>query len=124
MNILPTDKHDIDACHRLADASDDHVISNIDGLLEWTKDINWPVAPLVINRIKTLGSELALPISKILDGNDSVWKYFLINYLLPRLSPELKLQLREPLQKLVEAPSENDRKEEVSTSAKEFLDGL
>ena len=124
MKIVPIDKFDIEACKRLAEASDEHVVANIEALLEWTQDINWPVAPLIIDNIKTLGSELILPINNILSGNDSTWKYHLINYLLPQLTPELKNTLRQSLQQLTESPSENDRKEEVNLSAKEFLDGL
>jgi len=124
MNIVPTDKLDLDACDNLDEASDENVISNIEALLDWTQDINWPVAPLVINRLSSIGSKLAMPINKVLSGNDSAWKYLVITSLLPKLEPELKIEISHQLRKIVKSPTENDEQEEVNIVAREFLNGL
>ncbi len=120
MNIVPIDKHDLKTCQQLSEAGDAEVIANLDELLGWTADVNWPVASHVIDRLKTLGNELVLPLRKLLAGEDDTWKYFLIVHLLPVLREDVFSHLESDLQRIVSTPTDSEILEEVYLEAKEL----
>jgi hypothetical protein len=122
MNIVPKYKTDIVSCENLALASDDEVKKNLPELLEWLQDCNWPVAPLVIHRIKDLDSSLIDPLKSILNGNDGVWKYSIIINLLNKIRFEVLTELESGIKNLILNSSENDIYEEVNLIAQELLD--
>ena len=127
MAIIPEHKSDFKACDNLAHASDEEVKNNLNELLQWLQDINWPVAPFVIDRIKSLGTSLTKPIKNILngnDGNDGIWKYWIITNLLNLVSKEVLSELENEINRLVREPTENDKEEEVNIASQEHLDEL
>jgi len=121
MNIIPENKSDIEAGEKLLLACDSDVVDNLGEIMEWTQDINWPVAIHVYQRLSSLGAELVDPIREILEGSDSSWKYFLISNLISNLDVEVYGLLTPDLQKLVVTPTEADIAEEVNLVAKEAL---
>lgn len=121
MNIVPSNKFDVQACEELAKASDDIVIINIPELLEWVQDINWPVASLICDRLKNIGSPLVPHIKTILLGTDETWKYFVISGLLSKSSKKTICSLKPILNKIVESPTEHEKTEEVNIVALEVL---
>ena len=123
MNIVPENKLDIEACEKLVVASDVDVINNLAALLDWTQDINWPVAAHVNQRLSGLGVELVEPLREILEGEDGTWKYFTISHLFPKLRAEVLGKLMPDLQRLAASPTSSDISEEVNLAAKEVLNG-
>ena len=124
MNIIPNDKYDLDACKRLKTATDKEVFAELNELLEWTQDINWPVAIEVVNRLKLLGIELADPLNKILIGKDDPWKYYLIIHLIPHVKKEVFLLLQSEIKRIVLKPTNSEIEEEVHLEAKELFGHL
>ncbi len=122
MNIVPSDKFDVQACKELANTSDDIIIKNIPELLEWVQDINWPVASLICDRLKNIGSPLVPHIKTILLGTDETWKYFVISGLLSKSSKETIHSLKPILNKIVDTPTESEKSEEVNIVALEVLE--
>ncbi|MFK8021266.1 MAG: DUF5071 domain-containing protein [Pseudomonadales bacterium] len=118
---MPADKFDLEACKRLAIASDDDVIKNISELLEWIQDMNWPVASPICDRLSKIGSPVVPHIKKILLGTDETWKYFVISGLVHRSSEETILSLRPILNSIVEQPTGREEAEEVNIVAMEVL---
>lgn len=121
MNIVPIDRHDFETCAHLSKASDAEVIANLDELLGWTADINWPVASHVIDRIKLLDAELVLPIQKILASVDDTWKYFVIVYLISELKEDVFKALENDLERIVSNPTASEILEEVHLETKALL---
>ena len=124
MNIVPTNKCDLTACENLKVAEDREVISRLNDLLEWLQDINWPVAPKVLERISSLGQHLVKPITAILEGCDEVWKYWLISCLLPEIDLETRKSFIPMLTKIAKSPTSEEIKEEVNIVSVEVLDVL
>ena len=122
MNIVPASKIDLDACENLARASDDEVIKNISELLQWVQDINWPVAPLICKRLESLGGSLVAPVKNILNGEDDIWKYWVISSLLSEVPSTVVRELRSELEVIAENPSRGEKAEGVNVVAKELLD--
>jgi hypothetical protein len=121
MKIVPTHKSDLDACINLSVASDEEVEKKISELLEWIQDINWPVAPLICERLKDIGAPLIEPVRNILSGGDDVWKYWVISNLLEVASKETVCQLRSELENIAKNPTESEKAEEVNIVASEVL---
>ncbi len=111
----------MDACENLSKASDTEVVEKITSLLEWMQDLNWPVAPHICERLKSIGSPLVSPVKTILLGNDDVWKYWVISSLLSKISRETLMSLKSDLENIVDNPTESEKTEEVNIVAKEVL---
>lgn len=124
MHIVPRHKSDFDACENLARARDTDVIAALPALLEWLQDMNWPVARPVKARIQNLGTPLIEPLKQVLRGNDGMWKYFVIQDLLPHTATTVLTALVPDLLRLADKPTADDEFEEANLAARELLDGM
>jgi hypothetical protein len=111
--MIPKDKHDLDALELLAQASDEDVIKNANELLEWLQDINWPVFNGIVARLSPLGNKLELPITKILNGSDSIWKANIVGHLIPLFDKDSQQIYTNTLKELLNKFDENDLYEGV-----------
>lgn len=121
MKLVPTSKVDFEACANLASVSDEEVVPFVNPLLEWLQDLNWPIAPLVQKRLARLGLELVAPVRTVLNGNDDVWKYWLVSSLLPLSKTEVLMALSAEIQRVASCPTEGERNEEVHLAAQQLL---
>lgn len=121
MSIVPKHKSDLASCKNLSTASDEEVVTKIPELLEWLQDMNWPVAPLVCERLKSIGDPLIVPLRKVLTGSDACWKYWIITCLLREAPNETVFSLREALETLANHPSSSEEAEGVHLEAREVL---
>ncbi|WP_074901611.1 DUF5071 domain-containing protein [Microbulbifer thermotolerans] len=121
MRLVPIDKFDDEACEHLKAASDEEVIPHIERLLECLQDLNWPIAPLVSERLSMLGLELVQPILRILSGNDEMWKYWIVSHLLYQVSDDVFCQLRFKLNSIKLHPTKSEVEEEVFDAVCELL---
>ncbi|MBY6046679.1 DUF5071 domain-containing protein [Vannielia litorea] len=118
---LPTDKHDIAAVHRAAALAPEARTPLLPGLLEWVQDANWPVARPVADLLVAEGAALLPHLRVILQSEDAVWKYWLIELVIARLPPPDLAPLRPLLERLATAPGSADRAEEVHLAARAAL---
>ena len=110
--LLPKNKHDDSNIDKLYNLTDDEIKPIIYELLEWLQDYNWPVSPKILN-VLILRENLVFPyISSILNGNDVMWKYWIMFYLIPNFSEEHKQILKKDILKFI-----NDNKTDEDTEA-------
>ena len=121
MRLVPSSKIDFEACSNLATATDDEIAPIVSVLLEWLQDFNWPVAPLVQERLATLGAELIDPAKSVLRGNDNVWKYWLVSSLLPLVRDDVFSAVAVEVERIASNPTEGEKHEEVHIAAQELL---
>lgn len=121
MKLVPSSKIDFEACSNLAIAADDEITPFVSVLLEWLQDLNWPVAPLVQERLSTLGTELIESIKSVLNGNDDVWKYWLVSSLLPLVRDNVYCEVTVEIERIASNPTEGEKYEEVHVAAQELL---
>ncbi|MBC3908932.1 DUF5071 domain-containing protein [Undibacterium umbellatum] len=57
-------------------------------LFMWLQDINYPIAMPIADFLITVGDPLIPHIKKILRSNDDMWIYWVLQYVVERLSPE------------------------------------
>ncbi len=121
-NIVPTHKSDLQTCHDLERATDSEVVEVIPELLKWVQDINWPVAQLVIARIRTFKEPIINPILEILESEDNVWKYHIIEHLLHKVDNSVLNQLKSTIERIADNPTDLEKSEEVHLVARNLLD--
>lgn len=115
--MIPKDKYDKESVALLRSASDEEVVEIAEQLLEWLQDSNWPVFQGIIKRLSTLCRELEGPITRILEGNDSVWKLNIIEHLIPSFSHKNQKVYSKTLMMLLKRNDESDLLEGVTTIA-------
>ncbi len=119
--IVPKNKHDLDACKRLALATNDEVAIHVDMLLACLQDLNWPIAAPVSDRLAMFDQRLISPVQRILVGDDETWKYWIISYLLHHVDVAILEGLRFTLNRLAKSPTRSEAEDEVAIVALDLL---
>lgn len=94
-DFIPKNKFDDKSLYGIDELTDEEIQPIIYELLEWLQDYNWPVADKVL-KVLLKRENLVFPyISDILEGNDIIWKIWIIDLLIPTFTAEHKELLRE-----------------------------
>ena len=123
-DLLPRDKHDDDRVEMLKKMDRDKILPLLPGLFEWTQDMNWPVAISVVELLLTFPEEIVPHIQDVLSSNDDNWKYFILNDLVRNLPIESRVQFREYLTRVSEAPTNSELAEGLDETAKDILETI
>jgi hypothetical protein len=92
-------------------------------LLEWLQDYNWPVAHVLGPFLSSIGLPMLTYVRKVPEGTDDIWKYWVLSCVIED-SPQLASALRQDLLRFANAPTANERAEDVHRKAKDILAGL
>jgi len=90
-------------------------------LLQWTQDINWPVAQILCPFFASVGEPLAPYLRTVFETDDGAWKYDVLRYIVAG-SRELRIALRPELERMALNPTRFEQAEEVDLAAQEILD--
>ncbi len=125
-DLLPKDKFDTEAAGQLSKLSDTEIEPLLWDLLQWTQDMNWPVASEIVRILSDRGNLLEPYILKILSEkqDDAIWKYWILSSLLPCLTVEPSQEIMLAIKRIAEHPTMGEASEEADTAAKEFLNLL
>ena len=118
---LPAHKGDIAAAQRIVDAGMPEIEPIIGGILGWLQDYNWPVAKVLDQAFLGMGEEIVPHIKEIFESDDSVWKYWIIVIVVPKLSLEAQVALRAEIDRISKSPTNDELVEEVAAVATEYL---
>ena len=118
---IPRDKHDHAAVARAAAAGFPALNPILGDLLEWIQDANWPVAPQIAALLTNADAKIVAPVRAILTGTDGMWKYWTIELLIARASPDVFQDLCPDLERLATAPTRDDRECEADQAARSVL---
>lgn len=86
-------------------------------LLEWLQDMNWPVARVLAPFFQSIGVDLAPYLRQVLQTQDEVWKYWVIQAVVAGSRP-LTQALEPILRQILEHPTDSEHKEEVDVAAR------
>ena len=100
-DLVPKDKHDISNIDKLYSLSDEEMKPIVYDLLEWIQDYNWPVAQELIPLLKEREDIIFPYMSDILRGDDFMWKYWIMDLIIPGFSFEHKNALKDDILKLI-----------------------
>lgn len=122
-DLVPKHKSDKSHLKEIQELSDDEIRPILFLLLEWIRDINWPVASEVLLILAKHQKEVIPLISQVLnpEESDCVWKYWIIKELLPLFSyNNLKLIIPN-VRRIAINPTKDEVIEEVDCVASDFL---
>lgn len=119
--LIPKGKADLDRARAAVQAGYPAVAPILPGLAAWLKDYNWPVAHILAPFLASIGAPMAPHIWHVLNSDDAVWKYWILQLLIPFLSEDVALQFLPELRRLCSTPSEDERREELDQQARDAL---
>ncbi|MFJ5764528.1 DUF5071 domain-containing protein [Lysinibacillus sp. NPDC093210] len=122
--FLPRNKHDIDKVVEIKKLDRNILVSLLPELLVFTQDMNWPVAPGVLEILLTFPKEIVPHVNAVLSSDDDNWKWFILHFLVIELPLESRVQFKEYLTRVAETPTEVELAEELDEIAKEILETL
>lgn len=98
--LIPKDKFDNSTINQLCKLTDNEIQPIIFDLLEWLQDYNWPIAKDILP-IVVLHQNIAMPhILAILQDNDTMWKFWVIELVIPYLIYPNKQLVKSELERL------------------------
>ena len=124
VDCLPTSKWDPDAIQRLSQLDPRKRNILLPQLLIWIQDTNWPNAGKILPFLIAGREEIIPEIQWVLNGQDDIWKGNCIRHILTRLSTETVRPLLPTLKRIAEAPTANEKAEEVDVDAATCIEQL
>lgn len=118
-DLVPKDKHDISNINKLYNLSDEEMKPIVYDLLEWIQDYNWPVAQELVPLLKEREDIIFPYMSDILRGDDFMWKYWIMDLIIPDFSIEHKNALKDDILVLINDPDIDEDTESIREIAKE-----
>lgn len=123
-DLLPRHKSDNVRVEMIKKMERDEILPLLPSLLEWVQDMNWPVAPSVLELLLTFPEEILPHVQEVLSSDDDNWKWFILNYLVIELPVESRVQFKDYLTRVAETPTQNELAEEVNEIAKGILETI
>jgi hypothetical protein len=118
-HLIPKGKADLDRARAAVAAGYPAVAPILPELMAWLKDYNWPVAHILAPFLASIGAPMAPHIWHVLKTDDDVWKYWILQVILPSLPTDAALQFRSELDRLCSTPSDGERREELDQQARD-----
>ena len=116
-DLVPKNKYDDSNIDKLYSLNDEEIQPIIYDLLEWLEDGNWPIAIKVLD-VLLKHEDLVFPyVIEILNGDNIMWKYWLMNWLIPNFTSTHKEELRAILTKLTTIESDDENLISLKESA-------
>ncbi|WP_315784365.1 MULTISPECIES: DUF5071 domain-containing protein [unclassified Bradyrhizobium] len=119
--LTPKGKADLDRARAAVQAGYPAVAPILPELTAWLKDYNWPVAHILAPFLASIGAPMAPHIWHVLNSDDAVWKYWILQLLIPFLPEDVALQFLPELRRLCSTPSEDERREGLDQQARDAL---
>lgn len=123
-DYLPLNIYDVDKAEKLKKLDRNVLEPLLPDLLEYTQDMNWPVASGVVEILLTFPKEIVSHVQAIVSSNDDNWKWFILNFLVIKLPVESQVQFKQYLIRVAQTPTQNEIAEELDEIAKEIVDML
>ena len=119
--LLPRNVYDVDQVGQIKKLDRNILVSLLPGLLKFTQDINWPVAPGILEILLTFPKEIVPHVQAALSSDDDNWKWFILHSLVIKLPVESRVHFKEYLTRVAETPTQNELAEELDEISKEIL---
>ena len=123
-DCLPLNIYDVDKVEKLKKLDRNVLEPLLPDLLEYTQDMNWPVASGVVEILLTFPKEIVSHVQVVLSSDDDNWKWFILHFLVIKLPVEFQVQFKQYLIRVAQTPTQNEIAEELDEIAKEIVDML
>lgn len=122
-DLVPKNKFDFSGIERLRMLSDEEIAPILPDLLEWMKDMNWPIAKEMPGLLSEHQRMITPYIIEVLQPEqlECDWKNFIILDLLPLLDKKYLIMIKPCLERIAKNPTQDEIVEETDIEAKDFL---
>ncbi|WP_108670429.1 DUF5071 domain-containing protein [Peribacillus acanthi] len=120
-DLIPRNKNDFNRVEKIKKLDRNNILPLLPDLLVFIQDMNWPVAPAILEILLTFPTEIVPHVQDVLSTDDDNWKWFILHFLIIELPVESKVHFKEYLTRVAEKPTENELAEELNEIAKEIL---
>jgi len=120
--LVPTGKADLARAQAAVRAGYPAVAPVLYELVEWLQDYNWPVARILVPFLRSIGAPLVPHLWRVLQSDDDVWKYWVMNLLISSLSKDVASEFRRELERLCYSPEPNEKQGELDEQARQLLE--
>ncbi|WP_291285208.1 DUF5071 domain-containing protein [Flavobacterium sp.] len=117
-NLIPKDKFDFETVEQLKNYSFEEIESIIPDLLKWLQDMNWPVSRPIAALLIPYCEKISSEILKILQSQDQVWKYWILDTFGEIIKDQMVLN---EIERIAKDPTKEEIDEEVSEIAKKII---
>ncbi|MCC9018997.1 DUF5071 domain-containing protein [Flavobacterium lipolyticum] len=117
-NLIPKDKFDFETVEKLKNYSFEEIESIIPDLLKWLQDMNWPVSRPIAVFLITYCEKISSEILKILQSQDQVWKYWILDTFGEIIKDQMVLN---EIERIVKDPTKDEIDEEISEIATKII---
>lgn len=118
---LPKEKTDYTSIELLRTLQKEEIEKIAYELLEWVKDINWPIASDIIEILIPLDIQLVPYLRQVFETNDYEWIDNCLRYLIRKLPKETLIRIKDDLRKLASSNEEKFIEYEIPIVAQEIL---
>jgi len=119
--FLPRNVYDVDKVGEIKNLDRETLVSLLPDLLEFIQDMNWPVAPGILEILLTFPKEIVPHVQDVLSSDDDNWKWYILHFLVIELPLASRVHFKEYLIRVAENPTANELAEELDEIAKEIL---
>ena len=107
-DLVPKHKSDDTNIDKLYELSDEEIEVIIYDLLEWIQDYNWTIADKVLNVLLERENLVFPYVVSILEGDDLMWKYWIMDLLIPTFSIHHKNELKKYILKFINSTDKDE----------------
>ncbi len=119
--LIPKHKSDFESVNALKQLKLEEIRPILPDLMEWLQDLNWPIAQEIESLLLGFQGELIPHIQRVFRTDDAQWKYFILHGLIQRLPPHIVQELKVDLERMLHAPSSDEKYEELDDVLIELL---
>ncbi|MEM6258767.1 MAG: DUF5071 domain-containing protein [Planctomycetota bacterium] len=123
-SLLPKHRSDVFAAKEVLAFGYPTIAPVLPDLLEWLKDMNWPVSHPISEFLASIPEPMAPLIQNVLRGEDLIWKYNCISQLISEMPVELAEQFRKELIRLANTPTTAECEEHLNEAALDAMYAL
>lgn len=125
-DLIPKNIFDFSGIDELKMLSDEEIMPIMPALLEWMKDMTWPIAkemPMLLSEHQKVLIPCIIEALRP-EQLECDWKTFIICILLPLLDKEYLSMLKVSLERIAESPTWGEKSEQTNIVARELLDEM
>ncbi|GFI04685.1 hypothetical protein IMSAGC005_03537 [Lachnospiraceae bacterium] len=125
-DLIPKNIFDFSGIDELKMLSDEEIMPIMPALLEWMKDMTWPIAkemPMLLSEHQKVLIPCIIEALRP-EQLECDWKTFIICILLPLLDKEYLSMLKVSLERIAESSTWGEKSEQTNIVARELLDEM
>lgn len=119
-DLVPQHKHDLERVKAVIALGYPGIAPILPELLKWMQDLNWPVAQALEPFLASIGEPLIPEIRRVLQGDDVMWKVWLVECLVSR-SPVVAAALTPELEQMARTEKDDEDSEYLREVAMDAL---